>query len=202
MQEQEPVLSPALPAQVPCGSAPDQRPRAAGMWRTLWLTGLSGSGKSTLALALEQALQAQGRACVVLDGDVLRRSLCRNLGFSAADRSENIRRVAEVARLINQGGALAIVALISPMAADRATARSILGADRMLEVYLSTPLEVCEQRDPKGLYRRARAGAIADFTGISAPYQAPCKPQLVLDTGQLPLPECTSLVLQALNASS
>ncbi len=176
--------------------------RRHGMSRTVWLTGLSGSGKSTLALALSESLQLQGLACVVLDGDVLRRSLCRNLGFSAADRSENVRRVAQVARLFNQAGAMAIVAMISPLSADRDNARSILGDHRMLEVYLSTPLAVCERRDPKGLYQRARAGEIADFTGISAPYQAPTHAQLVLDTGVLALPDCTSQVVQALNAPS
>jgi adenylylsulfate kinase len=172
------------------------------MSRTLWLTGLSGSGKSTLAQALAHTLHTQGRACVVLDGDALRRSLCRDLGFTAADRSEKTRRVAEVARLFNQSGALAIVALVSPMRADRTRARVILGGNRMLEIYLSTPLEVCERRDPKGLYQRARTGEIADFTGISAPYQPPRHAQLVLDTGQLPLPDCTARVLHALDAST
>ena len=184
------------------GPLPSQWRHRYGMSRTVWLTGLSGSGKSTLALAVSESLHMQGLACVVLDGDVLRRSLCRNLGFSAADRSENVRRVAQVPSLFNQAGAMAIVAMISPLTADRDTARSILGAHRMLEVYLSTPLEVCERRDPKGLYQRARAGEIADFTGISAPYQAPPHAQLVLNTGELALPDCTSLVLQALNAPS
>lgn len=196
------MRSPETHAGYMPGPLPSQWSRRYGMSRTVWLTGLSGSGKSTLALALSDSLQLQGLACVVLDGDVLRHSLCRNLGFSAADRSENIRRVAQVASLFNQAGAMAIVAMISPMVADRDNARSILGAHRMLEVYLSTPLEVCERRDPKGLYRRARAGEITDFTGISAPYQAPCQAQLVLDTGQLPLAECNSLVLQALNDSN
>lgn len=172
------------------------------MSRTLWLTGLSGSGKSTLAQALAQTLQAQGRACVVLDGDALRSSLCRDLGFSPADRSEHIRRVAEVARLLNQSGLLAIVALISPMRVDRTRARAILGTRQMLEIYLCAALEVCEQRDPKGLYQRARAGEIADFTGVSAPYQAPQRAQLVLDTGALSLPDCLTRVLQALDAST
>ncbi|UXJ53048.1 adenylyl-sulfate kinase [Pseudomonas citronellolis] len=152
---------------------------------TFWLTGLSGAGKSTLAFALEQALIDLDRACFVLDGDNVRHGLNRNLGFSATDRAENIRRVAEVARLMNEAGLIVISAFISPFREDRAMAREIIGADRFNEVHVSTPLEICESRDPKGLYHKARNGEIADFTGISSPYEAPDAPQLVLDTSQL-----------------
>ena len=165
---------------------------------TVWLTGLSGSGKSTLAQALQLELKAQGRACAVLDGDVLRAGLCRDLGFSAADRSENIRRVAEVARLFNCAGSIAIVALISPLQSYRAQARCIIGEENMVEVHVAAPLTVCEARDPKGLYQRARLGDIPEFTGVSAPYEAPQKPDLVLDTSILSIRECLDRLLRSL----
>ncbi|MCL5271559.1 MAG: adenylyl-sulfate kinase [bacterium] len=149
---------------------------------TLWLTGLSGAGKSTVAYALEQRLVAAGHACVVLDGDNLRQGLNRDLGFSAVDRAENIRRVAEVARLFNEAGLLVVTSFISPYRADRQKARAIIGEDRYIEVFVDAPLEVCERRDPKGLYAKARAGQIAEFTGISAPYEPPAEPDLRLDT--------------------
>jgi adenylylsulfate kinase len=171
------------------------------MSRTLWLTGLSGSGKTTLAREVDKALQMQRRACVVLDGDSMRGGLCNDLDFSLQGRRENIRRVAEVAQLCNQAGLLAIVALISPLSADRAMARRILGPSQMLEVYLSTPLAVCEQRVPKGLYQRARNGERVDPRGINPAYQAPRRAHLVLDTSTLPIADCTSRVLQALDAS-
>ena len=168
------------------------------MAKTIWLTGLSGAGKSTLARALEQALLSRGHHCAVLDGDELRRSLCSDLGFSAADRRENIRRVAEVAHLLNRAGVLALVALISPMATDRAQARQIIGEDAMIEVHVATPLAVCESRDPKGLYKRARAGEIANFTGIGAPYEAPQAPELSLDTSALSLAACLGRIMPLL----
>lgn len=149
---------------------------------TLWLTGLSAAGKSTLAYALEHRLISAGRACYVLDGDNVRHGLNRNLGFSPDDRSENIRRVAEVARLMNEAGLIVIAAFISPFIADRAMAKQIIGAERFREIYVGTSLGVCEARDPKGLYRRARAGEISDFTGISSPYEVPRAPDLVIDT--------------------
>ncbi len=151
---------------------------------TLWLTGLSGAGKSTLAQGLAARLREQQVACFILDGDVVRTGLCRDLGFSAADRRENIRRVAEVAALMNQAGLTVICSLISPLAEDRAQARAIIGAERFVEVHVAATLDVCEQRDPKGLYRRARSGAIPEFTGVSAPYEPPMSPALVLDTGR------------------
>lgn len=148
---------------------------------TIWLTGLSGSGKSTLAYALEKRLTEEGHACFVLDGDNVRHGLNRDLGFSAEDRAENIRRVAEVARLMNEAGLIVITSFISPYKADRAAAREIIGADRFSEVFMDTPIEVCEQRDPKGLYAKARKGEIAEFTGVSSPYEAPDAPAVVIE---------------------
>lgn len=152
---------------------------------TLWLTGLSASGKSTLAFALEHKLIGEGEAAYVLDGDNVRHGLNRDLGFSAEDRSENIRRIAEVAKLMNDAGLIVITAFISPFQADRAMARDIIGEGNFKEVYVSTPLEVCEQRDPKKLYQRARKGEVAEFTGITSPYEAPIKAALVIDTSRL-----------------
>lgn len=169
------------------------------MTTTLWLTGLSGAGKSTLARAVAQALETRGHACVVLDDDELRTGLCSDLGFSATDRSENIRRTAELAALLNRSGVVAIAAQISPMAADRAHARAIIGASNMREVYVSTPLGTCESRDPKGLYRKARGGTLLQFTGISAPYEAPGCPELTLDTSVLQPVACLRRILSLLN---
>ena len=156
---------------------------------TLWLTGLSASGKSTLAFALEHKLISEGKAAYVLDGDNVRHGLNRDLGFSAADRSENIRRIAEVAKLMNDAGLIVITAFISPFKADRAMARDIIGEKHFKEVYVSTPIAVCEQRDPKHLYERARKGEVAEFTGITSPYEAPTEPALVIDTSTLTLEE-------------
>ncbi|MFA7399624.1 MAG: adenylyl-sulfate kinase [Sideroxydans sp.] len=152
---------------------------------TLWLTGLSASGKSTLAFALEHKLIGEGKASYVLDGDNVRHGLNRDLGFSAEERSENIRRIAEVAKLMNDAGLIVITAFISPFQADRAMAREIIGDEHFKEVYVSTPIAVCEQRDPKKLYQRARKGEVAEFTGISSPYEAPTEPALVIDTSIL-----------------
>lgn len=152
---------------------------------TLWLTGLSASGKSTLAFALEHQLISEGKAAYVLDGDNVRHGLNRDLGFSAEDRSENIRRIAEVAKLMNDAGLIVITAFISPFQAGRAMARDIIGEKYFKEVYVSTPIAVCEQRDPKKLYQRARKGEVAEFTGITSPYEAPIKAALVIDTSIL-----------------
>lgn len=165
---------------------------------TLWMTGLSGAGKSSVAYALEHSLFAQGHPCYVLDGDNLRHHLNRDLGFSDAARRENIRRTAEVARLMNDAGLIVVGALISPLSRDRELARDIIGADRFVEIHVSTGLAVCEARDPKGLYARARAGSIPAFTGISAPYEAPLAPALQLDTQQLGLDESVALLLALL----
>ncbi|CAO4133528.1 adenylyl-sulfate kinase [Methylorubrum extorquens] len=147
-----------------------------------WMTGLSGAGKSTIADAVDRALTEAGRSTMVLDGDNLRQGLNRDLGFTAADRIENIRRAAEAARLMAEAGLVVIVSLISPFRAERADARAIVGDIPFLEVFIDTPLSVCEARDPKGLYDQARAGKIPNFTGISAPYEAPTEPDLALQT--------------------
>ncbi|MCR8722327.1 adenylyl-sulfate kinase [Pseudomonas syringae] len=170
--------------------------------KTVWLTGLSGSGKSTLAFALERALMDLGKLAYTLDGDNIRQGLCRDLGFSAEDRSENIRRIAEVARLINDAGLIVISSFISPYEADREAARSIIGHERFMEVFISTPLETCIQRDPKGLYRRAMAGELKDFTGISAPYEPPTGAVLCLDTRQLSVGDCVERILGLLSGNT
>jgi len=156
--------------------------------RVVWLTGLSGSGKSTLANALETALHALGRHTYILDGDNVRHGLNRDLGFTEADRVENIRRTAEVARLMMDAGLIVITAFISPFRRERALARSLLGEGRFLEVYVDTPLEVCEARDPKGLYRKARVGSLPNMTGIGSPYEAPLSPEFVA-SGTRPVAE-------------
>jgi adenylylsulfate kinase len=150
----------------------------------VWLTGLSGSGKSTVAYAFERALVDAGRLAFVLDGDNLRHGLCADLGFSAEDRSENVRRAACAAGLLADAGVVVVGALISPYRSDRAQARDQAGAERFLEVFVDAPLEVCEGRDPKGLYKKARSGAIPRFTGISDPYEAPESPDLRLPTAE------------------
>jgi adenylyl-sulfate kinase len=165
----------------------------------VWLTGLSGAGKSTVAAEFERRLLALGRPAWVLDGDKVREGLCSDLGFSPEHRKENIRRVAEVARLFADAGLICIVAFISPYRADRDRARSLLPAGRFIEVYLSAPLEVCERRDPKGLYAKARAGLVKDFTGITAPYEPPLKPELELRTDKFTLDECVSTLVAKLS---
>jgi len=149
----------------------------------LWLTGLSGAGKSTVAFALEEALFKRNYQVFVLDGDNIRYGLTSDLGFSHEDRTENIRRVGEVAALFARAGVICITAFISPYRQDRAIARRAAG-DRFCEVYVAADLATCEQRDPKGLYRKARAGEIEDFTGISAPYEAPENPEIIIDTSR------------------
>ncbi|WP_206955487.1 adenylyl-sulfate kinase [Trinickia acidisoli] len=152
---------------------------------TFWLTGLSGAGKSTIAFELEHLLRRERRPCIVLDGDNLRCGLSRDLGFSERDRRENIRRTAEVARMMNDVGLIVVTSLVSPLREDRAAARAIIGETRFVEVYVSTALHVCESRDPKGLYRKARRGELTEFTGISAPYERPLAPALAVDTSDL-----------------
>jgi bifunctional enzyme CysN/CysC len=169
---------------------------------TVWLTGLSGSGKSTIAKSLEKSLLEQGHLAFILDGDNLRHGLNRDLGFGAQDRSENIRRAAEVAHLMNQCGVIAITSFISPYRADREQARQIIGKNQFIEVYVSTPVEICEQRDPKGLYKKARAGEIPQFTGISDPYEVPESPDLVLPAHELAVEECVKKILAYLNSAN
>lgn len=165
---------------------------------TIWMTGLSGSGKSTIANALEKRLVGLGKHTMLLDGDNIRMGLNKNLGFKEADRIENIRRIAEVAKLMNDAGLITITSFISPYARDRQMARDIIGSENFLEIYVSTPLEECEKRDVKGLYRRARAGMIPDFTGISSPYDVPSQPALTLDTSKIALEDCVEEILKLL----
>ena len=164
----------------------------------IWLTGLSGAGKSTVATELERELFAMGLQTYILDGDNIRHGLRANLGFSPEDRTENIRRVAEVSRLLMDAGVMVITAFISPYRDDRRLARSLVNEGEFVEVYVNAPLEVCEQRDPKGLYKKARAGQIANFTGVSAPYEPPDKPEIVVHTdGQTPA-ECVAHIIDFL----
>ncbi len=166
----------------------------------LWLTGLSGSGKSTLARRLEKRLVDRGVLAYVLDGDNVRHGLNRDLGFGPEHREENIRRIGEVARLFVDAGAIVITAFISPYRADRAEVRALLSEGQFLELHVATPLEVCEARDPKGLYRRARAGEITEFTGIDAPYEEPEAPELRVDTSTADLDACATEVIGELRA--
>lgn len=149
--------------------------------RVLWLTGLSGSGKSTLANLLEKKLHAQGKHTYLLDGDNVRHGLCGDLGFSDKDRVENIRRISEVAKLFVDSGMVVLTAFISPFQVDRDFCRNLLAGDEFIEVFVDTPLEVCEQRDPKGLYKKARSGEIKHFTGIDSTYEAPETPEVHLE---------------------
>lgn len=162
----------------------------------VWFTGLSGSGKSTIALGVERELYKRGILCRVLDGDNIRSGINRNLGFTAEERVENIRRIAEIGKLFVETGIVTLAAFISPTAQSRRMASEIIGMEDFREVYVSTPLKVCEQRDVKGLYARARRGEIADFTGISAPFEAPEHPDLRLDTSILTLEESVNKVLE------
>jgi adenylylsulfate kinase len=162
----------------------------------VWLTGLSGSGKSTIARRIERHAIERGVLAYVLDGDNIRHGLNRDLGFGPEARTENIRRIGEVARLFVDAGVLVITAFISPYRADRALVRALLPPERFVEVYVSTPLAVCEARDPKGLYRRARAGEIAEFTGIDSPYEAPEAPELTIDTSEAGVDACAERVLE------
>jgi adenylylsulfate kinase len=161
----------------------------------LWFTGLSGAGKSTLAHAVEEELHQTGCRTIVLDGDNVRHGLCSDLGFSIEDRRENIRRIAEAAKLVAEAGVIAMTAFISPFRTDRERARSLFPHGDFIEIYCMAPLEVCEARDVKGLYRRARTGEVKEFTGVSSPYEAPLNPELTVDTGGQPLEECVSEVL-------
>ncbi len=162
----------------------------------VWFTGLSGSGKSTIAIALERELQQRGLLCRVLDGDNIRSGINNNLGFSPADRKENIRRIAEIGRLFVDTGIITIAAFISPTNELRQMAAEIIGKDDFLEIYVSTPLEVCESRDVKGLYAKARRGEVKEFTGISAPFDIPEHPALSLDTSKLSVEESVMLLLE------
>ena len=165
----------------------------------LWFTGLSGSGKSTVAIALERELHRRGRLCRILDGDNIRTGINAGLGFSEEDRRENIRRIAEVGKLFVDTGIITLAAFVSPTNDLRQMARDIIGEDDFKEIFVSTPLEECERRDVKGLYARARRGEVKNFTGISAPFEAPEHPALSLDTSKLSLEESVNEILKLLN---
>ena len=179
----------------------EARAQAGAPGLTVWLTGLPASGKSTIAAALEDALLKGGRPAYLLDGDNLRHGLNGDLGFSASDRAENVRRTGEVARLFADAGLVALVSLVSPYAADRACARALHARDglRFLEVYVNTPLEECERRDPKDLYAKSRAGELPGFTGIDDPYEAPERPELELRPAEQGLGEAVAAVLALLD---
>lgn len=166
--------------------------------RTVWFTGLSGSGKSTLAFAVEEALIRRGVAAYVLDGDNVRFGLNRDLGFAPEDRTENIRRIGEVCRLFQDSGMVVLTAFVSPYVADREAVRALHPEGSFVEVFVDTPLEVCEARDVKGLYAKARAGEIPEFTGISAPYEPPPTPEIRVDTTR-PIDDCVADILAALD---
>lgn len=155
----------------------------------IWFTGLSGSGKSTVAMGVERELHAQGILCRILDGDNVRAGINNNLGFSAEDRIENIRRIAEIGKLFVQTGVVTLACFVSPTNDIRQMAREIVGEEDFLEVYISTPIEECERRDVKGLYARARKGEVKNFTGISAPFEAPVSADIDIDTSKIPLEE-------------
>jgi adenylylsulfate kinase len=167
---------------------------------TIWFTGLSASGKSTLAVAMEEALYEHGCHAYVLDGDNVRHGLNNNLGFSPGDRTENIRRIAEVAKLFRDAGVISLTAFISPYRSDRDSARKLAEDehDAFIEVFVDCPVDVCEKRDPKGMYQKARAGIIKEFTGISAPYEPPERAEIHLSTDQLTVSECVQSVMDYL----
>jgi adenylylsulfate kinase len=164
----------------------------------LWFTGLSGSGKSTLAHAVEETLHQIKCRTHVFDGDNVRHGLCGDLGFSLDDRRENLRRIAEMVSLFLDAGIICLTAFISPLNADRERIKEIIGKNNVIEIHCDCSLEICEQRDVKGLYKKARAGIIQDYTGISSPYEAPTSPDLRLDTGTIPLAECTDTIIDFL----
>jgi len=166
----------------------------------LWFTGFSGSGKSTLAHAVEKALYDLGCRTYVFDGDNVRHGLCADLGFSKEDREENIRRIGEMSKLFIEAGVIALTAFISPFQADRERVRKLVAEGDFIEIYCRCPLEVCEQRDVKGLYQKARQGKITEFTGISSPYETPENPELVIDTANQPLETCVENIMQYLAA--
>ncbi len=164
----------------------------------LWFTGLSGSGKSTLANALNESLHKRGLSTFILDGDNIRHGLCKDLGFSDEDREENIRRIGEVANLFMNAGIITITAFVSPFKNDREKVKNIIGPQDFIEVYCAASLNVCESRDTKGLYKKARKGEIKDFTGISSPYEPPSKPNIVVETGSLDIKNSVQKIIDYL----
>ncbi|MDP6934074.1 MAG: adenylyl-sulfate kinase [Myxococcota bacterium] len=179
----------------------DEREQILGKGCVVWLTGLSGSGKSTVARRVEQLLLERGRFAYVLDGDNVRFGLNKDLGFAPADRTENIRRIGEVAKLFADGSVLTVTAFISPYTKDRDAVREIMPEGRFIECLVDAPLDVCEERDPKGLYKKARSGEIPNFTGISAPYEAPPKPELVVTTAGCTVDQSAQQVVDYLEAN-
>ncbi|HNU71416.1 MAG TPA: adenylyl-sulfate kinase [Thermodesulfobacteriota bacterium] len=169
---------------------------------TVWFTGLSASGKSTVAVALEEALYERGARTFILDGDNVRHGLNKNLGFSPEDRKENIRRLGEVAKLFNEAGVVTLTAFISPYREDRQSARDLAADGSFIEVFVDCPVDVCEQRDPKGAYKKAREGIIKEFTGISAPYEEPERPEIHLRTDQLSVDQSVQTILDYLVAKN
>jgi adenylyl-sulfate kinase len=164
----------------------------------LWFTGLSGSGKSTIANALDVALHQRGYHTFLLDGDNVRHGLCSDLGFSDVDREENIRRIGEVSKLFADAGLIVLSAFISPFTSDRRLVRKLFPAGEFIEVFMDTPLDTCEERDPKGLYKKARAGEIKRFTGIDSPYETPPHPEVRLDTSSMTVDDCVEILIQHL----
>jgi adenylyl-sulfate kinase len=188
------VAQPAAPALRPVPPAPVQRQPST----VIWLTGPSGAGKTTIACVLQPELERRGLVVGRVDGDDLRGGLCSDLGFSERDRAENVRRAAEAAHLMSNAGMIVIVSLISPFRAGRAQARARFASGEFFEVFVDTPLEVAERRDPKGLYRRARRGEIRQFTGLDSPYEAPESPEITLDTVDFTPAQCALTVIDAL----
>ena len=165
---------------------------------TLWFTGLSGSGKSTLSNAVEKRLYEMGKHTMSLDGDNIRLGINKDLGFGESDREENIRRIAEISKLMNDAGIITLTSFISPYRKDREAAREIIGESAYIEIYVSTPIEECERRDVKGLYKKAREGILTQFTGISSPYEAPERAYLTIDTSKMSIDEATEIILKGI----
>jgi adenylylsulfate kinase len=194
-------LNPNIHKHQPAITRSQRQERAGHRSAIIWFTGLSGSGKSTLAHAVEEALFRLGCRTFVFDGDNVRHGLCGDLGFSKEDRQENIRRIGEMAKLFMEAGVIALTAFISPFRADRDKVRSLVEPGDFIEIYCTAPIEVCEKRDVKGLYAKAREGKIAEFTGISSPYEPPLKPELVINTGNTPLETCVNQVVTYLESN-
>jgi adenylylsulfate kinase len=196
--QQLPDKSPNVVRHRAAVSRPRRETLNGHMSANLWFTGLSGSGKSTLAHAIEERLHLMGCRTYVFDGDNVRHGLCGDLSFSSEDRTENLRRIAEMVNLFLDAGVLSLTAFISPIESDRTMVKEIIGHENIIEVYCNCSLEICEQRDVKGLYKKARAGEIKNYTGISSPYEPPLNPDIDIDTGTLPLRECVNIIIDDL----
>lgn len=192
------MISPNVVKQHAAVTRPRRETLNGHMSINLWFTGLSGSGKSTLAHAVEERLHLMGCRTYVFDGDNVRHGLCGDLGFSQEHRKENLRRIAEMVNLFLDAGVLSLTAFISPLKSDRKRVQEIIGAENLIEIYCNCSLEICEKRDVKGLYKKARAGEIANYTGISSPYEPPENPDMTLDTGTRPLLDCVNDIIAEL----